>query len=156
MANEYGDILRREIVTTRVLDAPRDLVFEAWTDPEQLRLWWGPRGFSNTFHEIEVAPGGVWTYTMHGPDGTNYENEMRFVEIVTPEKIVIDHQTTPRFTLTVLFDDYRGKTKITFRQLFETEQVYEAIRKLATQGNEENFDRLAGHVAEKAAGRRSR
>jgi uncharacterized protein YndB with AHSA1/START domain len=69
MANEYDGIVQREIVTTRVFDAPRALVFEAWTDPEQLKQWWGPRGFSNTFQLFEMKPGGLWQYTMHGPNG---------------------------------------------------------------------------------------
>lgn len=85
MTNEYAEILDREIVTTRVFPAPRAVVFAAWTDPDQLRQWWGPRGFSNTFHVCEMRPGGLWSYTMHGPDGKDYPNEARFVEITPPE-----------------------------------------------------------------------
>lgn len=72
MMNEYAGIIAREIVTTRVFDAPRAMVFAAWTDPDQLKLWWGPKGFSNTFHTCEIKPGGLWTYTMHGPDGKKF------------------------------------------------------------------------------------
>ena len=57
----------REIVTTRVMDAPRELVFKAWTDPDHLVHWWGPTGFTNTFHEFDLKPGGVWRFVMHGP-----------------------------------------------------------------------------------------
>lgn len=150
MTNEYDEIVRREIVTTRVLDAPRALVFESWTDPEQLKVWWGPRGFSNTFHHFDMKPGGAWRYTMHGPDGTNYENEMEFVEITEP-RIVIDHVTPPRFRLTVLLEELGEQTKITFRQLFETSAVYDGVKRFAVQGNEDNLERLANHVAKKRA-----
>ncbi|HEY1901116.1 MAG TPA: SRPBCC family protein [Terracidiphilus sp.] len=149
MANEYEEIVRREIVTTRVFDAPRALVFESWTDPEQLKVWWGPHGFTNTFHHFDMKPGGTWRYTMHGPDGTNYENEMKFVEIIEPARIVIDHVTPPRFQLTVLFEELGEQTKITFRQLFETSAVREQIQSRAMRGNEENLERLANHVAKK-------
>ncbi|MBB5056125.1 uncharacterized protein YndB with AHSA1/START domain [Granulicella aggregans] len=148
MANEYDDVLRREIVTTRVFDAPRAMVFEAWTDPEQLKVWWGPRGFSNTFHEFEMKPGGTWRFTMHGPNGTNYENECRIVEITPPERIVIEHVSPPKFRLTAIFDELGTKTKLTFRQLFESPEVYGQIKRLAGQGNEDNLDRLANFLAE--------
>ena len=69
MTNQYDEIVRREIVTTRVFDAPRATVFEAWTDPEQLKIWWGPKGFTNTFHHCEMRPGGSWSYIMHGQIG---------------------------------------------------------------------------------------
>jgi len=151
MANEYEEIVRREIVTTRVFDAPRALVFESWTDPEQLKVWWGPRGFTNTFHHFDMKPGGAWRYTMHGPDGTNYENEMKFVEITEPARIVIDHASPPRFQLTVLFEELGDQTKITFRQLFETSAVYDGVKRFAVQGNEDNLERLANHVAKKRA-----
>ena len=148
MANEYEEIVQREIVTTRVLDAPRALVFESWTDPEQLKVWWGPHGFTNTFHHFDLKPGGAWRYTMHGPDGTNYENEMEFVEIAEA-RIVIDHMTSPRFRLTVLLEELGERTKITFRQLFETAALREQIKGRAMQGNEDNLERLASFVAKK-------
>src|SRR5688500_17668783 len=72
----------RELVITRLLNAPRELVFEAWTDPKQLLQWWGPKGFTNTFHTIEVKPGGVWKFIMHGPDGVNYPNQIIYHKIV--------------------------------------------------------------------------
>ena len=148
---EYDGIVRREIVTTRVFDAPRELVFDAWTDPEQLKVWWGPRGFTNTFHQFEFKPGGLWKYTMHGPDGRDFANESRFVEIVVPERIVLDHIVASRFRLTVLFEELGGRTKLTFRQLFETSAVYDQVKKFAVQGNEDNLDRLASAVEAKLA-----
>ncbi len=86
----------REIVSTRVFDAPRERVFQAWTDPEHLARWWGPKGFTNTFHEFDPRPGGVWGFVMHGPDGVDYKNRSVFVEIVKPERIVFDHVSGPR------------------------------------------------------------
>ena len=80
-----------EIVTTRVFDAPREWVFQAWTDPKQLEIWWGPDGFTNTTHQINVRPGGVWRFIMHGPDGVDYSNRIDFEEIVKPERIVYSH-----------------------------------------------------------------
>jgi uncharacterized protein YndB with AHSA1/START domain len=65
----------REIVLTHVFDAPRELVWNAWTDPQQVVEWWGPRGFTTTIHEMDVRPGGIWRHTMHGPDGTDYSSK---------------------------------------------------------------------------------
>lgn len=81
----------REIVLTRVLDAPRELVFDAWTDRKHIAQWWGPRGFTTTIHEMDVRPGGVWRFMMHGPDGVDYPNRIVFREVVKPERLVYDH-----------------------------------------------------------------
>src|SRR2546430_11151240 len=78
----------REILLTRVFDAPRELVFKVWTDPEHVGRWWGPRGFTNTIHEMDVRPGGVWRFTMHGPDGVDYLNRIVFIEVARPERLV--------------------------------------------------------------------
>jgi uncharacterized protein YndB with AHSA1/START domain len=77
----------REIVTTRVFDAPREMVFDAWTDPKHIGQWWGPIGFTTTTHEMDVRPGGVWRFTMHGPDGRDYKNRIVYTEIVRPERL---------------------------------------------------------------------
>lgn len=147
MTVQYDEIVRREIVTTRVFDAPRDVVFGAWTDPEQLKIWWGPKGFTNTFHHIDIKAGGSWSYIMHGPDGHNYPNEMQFIEVTAPERIVIDHTSYPQFRLTVLFHELGDRTKITFRQLFETSDIHDQVNKRALRGNEESLERLANIVA---------
>src|SRR3954471_663109 len=78
----------REIVISRLFDAPRELVWAAWTDPQQVVQWWGPKGFTTTIHEMDVRPGGVMRHTMHGPDGTDYANKSVFKEVVKPERIV--------------------------------------------------------------------
>src|SRR6478736_590865 len=85
------DTAGREIVVTRVFDAPRELVWEVWTDPKHVGHWWGPNGFSTTTAAMEVRPGGVWRYVMHGPDGRDYQNRIIFDEITPPERIVYRH-----------------------------------------------------------------
>ena len=81
----------RMIIGSRLFDAPRDLVFEAWTKPEYLAEWWGPNGFSLTTHAFEFKPGGVWRFVMHGPDGRDYQNRVTFDDIVRPERIAYHH-----------------------------------------------------------------
>jgi uncharacterized protein YndB with AHSA1/START domain len=81
----------RSIIGTRVFDAPRELVFSAWTDPKHLAQWWGPDGFTTTTSAFEFRAGGVWRFVMHGPDGRDYENRITFDEIVPPERIVYHH-----------------------------------------------------------------
>lgn len=132
----------RQIISIRVFDAPRELVWRAWTEPEHLIKWWGPKGFTNTFQEFNLKPGGVWKYVMHGPNGQNFQNKMVYVEIAKPERIILDHVTTPLFRVTATFEDLNGKTKVTFHQLFETVAVYEGVKGFAIPGNEQNFDRM--------------
>ena len=81
----------REIVITRVLHAPRELVWQAWTDPKHVVNWWGPRGFTTTIKEMDFRVGGAWVHTMHGPDGANYPNKSIFKEIVPFERITFSH-----------------------------------------------------------------
>ncbi len=107
--NAYGDdLLDREVVTTRVFDAPWALVFRAWTEPEHLMQWWGPKGFTNTFHEFEMRTGGKWRFTMHGPNGAEYLNEVEFEEVTPPERLIWKHVSMPHFQLTVLFEELSG------------------------------------------------
>jgi uncharacterized protein YndB with AHSA1/START domain len=136
----------REIVTTRVFDAPSELVFEAWTDPDQLMRWWGPKGFTNTFHEFDPKPGGAWRFVMNGPDGGSYENESVFVEVVKPERIVFRHVSVPQFQVTATFTDQADKTKLTWRMLFETVAECEKVKRFAVEANEQNLDRLEEHL----------
>jgi uncharacterized protein YndB with AHSA1/START domain len=110
----------REIVATRVFDAPRELVFQMWTDPKHISNWWGPRDFTTTTYEMDVRPGGVWRHVMHGPDGTDYQNEIVFLEVVKPERLVYNHVSEPPFQTTVTFAGQGGKTKVTARMLFES------------------------------------
>jgi len=140
----------REIVTTRVFDWPREHVFEAWTDPDHLARWWGPKGFSSTFQEFDVRPGGVWRLVMHGPNGADYQNKSVFVEIVKPERIVFEHVSGPAFQVTATFTELAGKTRLTFRMLFETAAECDKVKGFAVDANEQNFDRLEAELARMA------
>jgi uncharacterized protein YndB with AHSA1/START domain len=140
----------REIVSVRVFAAPRELVFRAWTEPQHLIRWWGPKGFTNTFHEFDLRPGGNWRFVMHGPDGTDYQNHVVFTEIVPPERIVLDHVSPPRFEITATFTDVGGKTRLIFRQLFENTKVRDGVAVFAVPANEENFERLQAELVNMA------
>lgn len=137
----------REIISTRVIDAPRERVFQAWTDPEQLALWWGPKGFTNTFHEFDLKPGGHWRFIMHGPDGTDYPNHSVFVEIVKPDRLILDHLSSPHFRVVATFSEEEGKTKNTFRMIFPSAEMCEKLKPICVPANEENFDRLTALLA---------
>ncbi|PYM42811.1 MAG: polyketide cyclase [Candidatus Rokuibacteriota bacterium] len=140
----------REIVTTRVIDAPRERVFKAWTDPEHLAQWWGPKGFTNTFQEFDMRPGGAWRFVMHGPDGVDYKNKSVFVEIVRPERIVFKHVSGPQFQVTATFTEQAGKSRLIFRMLFDTAAESAKVKGFAVEANEQNFDRLEAQLAKMA------
>lgn len=138
----------RESTHTRVISAPRERVYAAWTTPELLAKWWGPQGFTNTFHECDLRPGGRWRYTMHGPDGTNYENESVFVELARPERVVIHRLAgVHEFHLIGSFEDLGDRTRVTFRQIFRFKPHFETIRDFVKEKNEENLDRLEALVS---------
>ena len=88
----------REITVTRVISASRETVFEMWTNPKHIAQWWGPRGFTNTIEEMDVRPGGVWRFVMHGPDGVDYPNKIVYREVVRPERLVYSHVLEPILT----------------------------------------------------------
>lgn len=148
---EIGD---REIVISRVLDAPRERVFEAMTDPKQVIRWWGPNGFTTTIHEMDVRPGGVWRHTMHGPDGTDYPNKSIFLEIVKPERIVYQHAGGIKerggacFKGIWTFEDQGGKTKVTLRLTFASSEERDHTVKeyQAIEGGKQTLARLAEHL----------
>jgi uncharacterized protein YndB with AHSA1/START domain len=121
--------------------SPRD-VFAAFEQPDRLAQWWGPNGFRNTFEQFEFTPGGRWNFVMHGPDGTNYPNESVFREIEPDTKIVIDHVSQERFTLTVTLTAHGDKTHLAWAQEFETPEVAARLRSICEPANEQNLDRL--------------
>jgi uncharacterized protein YndB with AHSA1/START domain len=142
----------REIVIERVLNAPRELVFEAWTNPKHLPHWWGPTGFTTTTHEIDVRPGGVWRFIMHGPDGTDFNNRIGFVEIVKPERMIYSHGedgAPGQFHVTVTFVSQDGKTRLTMRSLFASAAERDKVVKEyhAIEGGNQTLDRLAEYLA---------
>ncbi len=137
-----------EIVSTRLLNTSRENAFRAWTDPEILKLWWGPAGFTNTFHEFDPVPGGKWKFTMHGPEKGNYENEAIFLQLVNPSLIAWDRISQPLFRVVTTFETVEAdKTLLTFRMQFASKEECDKIRRFAVDKNEENFDKLEVELA---------
>jgi uncharacterized protein YndB with AHSA1/START domain len=143
----------RELVLQRVYDAPRELVYKVWTDPEHVVRWWGPNGFTTTNHSMEVKVGGVWSYTMHGPDGTDYPNRMAFLVVEPNERLVYDHgedELNPKmFQGSATFEDVGGKTRLTLRLVFDTaEQRDETVKRAgAIEGGKQTLARLAEYIS---------
>lgn len=145
--NTVVNIEGRELTVTRLFQAPRDLVYQTWTDPLYLSHWWGPAGFTITTHSIDVTPGGVWSYVMHGPDGTDYINQIRYIEIVRPEKLVYSHgdnEEEERFRVTVTMEEKGNATELTMRMEFHTaEELEETVQKYgAIEGAKSTMGRL--------------
>ena len=145
--------LDREIVLTRVFDAPRELVFEAWTKPEHAMKWFGPKGFTCTLHEMDVRVGGRWRFDMIAPDGQRFTNRMKFRRIERPTLIEFDHGVDSdddpgRFRTTITFDEQGDdKTVITLRQLHPTKAQRDAgIGFGAVEYGYQTLEKLARHV----------
>lgn len=145
------------MIGTRILDAPRALVFQMWTDPKHLSRWWGPNGFTTTTSAYDLRPGGMWRFVMHGPDGRDYENRITFEEIVPPERIVYRHgggdDVEPvQFRTTVTFEDLGGKTRLTMRGQFPSAAERDrVIREYgADTGLAQTLARLADYLAKQA------
>jgi uncharacterized protein YndB with AHSA1/START domain len=129
-------------------------VFDAWTDPEHLPFWWGPRGFTTKVHEMDVRPGGIWRLTMRGPDGTDYKNRIVFIEVVRPERLVYRHEPEQgsepvSHETTVTFEMQGDKTHVTLRMLFPTAAKREHVvtKHHAIEGGNQTLARLAEHLA---------
>ncbi len=119
----------REIVATRVVDASREHVFEMFTDRQHVARWWGPKGFTSTIDEMDVRPGGVWRFVMHGPDGTDYKNKIVYDEIARPERLVYTHTGGAQFQATATFTSYAEKTVLAMRMLFESSRERDRVVK---------------------------
>lgn len=148
------DTADREIIISRIVDAPRTKVWRAFTEPEHLIQWWGPNGFTNTFHEFAFKEGGVWRFMMHGPDGTDYPNRIVFDEIVPQEHIAYTHDDdSPEekghvFHSTVSFEEQAdGKTKVTLHLVCQTAGERDFMVKFgAIEGGKQTLGRLAAHL----------
>lgn len=149
-----------ELVITRILNAPRALVFEAFTKPEHLIKWWGPRGFTNTFKEINIKPGGVWKFTMHGW-GQDFPNKIVYKEIVKNERISYEHSgddnpdDISRFDVVITFEEQSAdKTKLTMTTIFKTKaERDEVVEKFgAVEGGSQTIDKLEEELAVMQAG----
>jgi len=160
-ANTEAAVEGSEIVFTRVFDAPRALVFDAWTDAEKIAQWWGPAGFTTTTQKMDVRPGGVWRFVMHGPDGRDYQNRIVYEEVARPKRLVYAHggaeDVEPvNFRVTVTFDEDGGKTRLTMRMVFPSAEERERVAREygAVEGGRQTLARLAHYVAGEGAGER--
>ena len=154
-ANPTKGPAEREVVITRILDAPRSLVFKAWTDPKHVAQWWGPHGFTTPVCELDVRPGGAIRIHMRGPDGTVYPMTGVYQEIVEPERLVftgaaLDEEGNPLFEVlnTVTLAEQGGKTTLTL-QARVVKSTAEAIPYLEGMeaGWEQSLERLEAHLA---------
>jgi uncharacterized protein YndB with AHSA1/START domain len=144
----------REVVISRVIDAPRELVFEAFTEVRHLSQWWGPHGFTTTTRTFEFRAGGVWDFVMHGPDGTDYQEWISFSEIVPPERISLLHgerRDDPNaFESILTFTPEGAATRIEMRTVFRTKALRDqAVEKYhAIEGGQQTLSNLADYVTE--------
>jgi uncharacterized protein YndB with AHSA1/START domain len=132
--------------TRRIIPYKPHEIYAAFANPVRLAKWWGPKDFTNTFNVFEFKIGGDWKFIMHGPDGHNYPNECVFSELKPVEKIVIQHVSPPRFTLSISLVAIDKGTQLFWVQEFEDPKVAEAVRHIAEPGNEQNLDRLQMHL----------
>ena len=145
------DLEQRTLVIERIFDAPRDLVFKAWTDPNHMRHWWGPRGFDSTVLAMDFRIGGAYRIQMRSPENTDHWSQGIYREIVPPERLVMvgswaderGNPTTPETTTTVTFEDRGGKTRLTLHAIFESVTARDAHR----GGWNSSFERLAAYLA---------
>jgi uncharacterized protein YndB with AHSA1/START domain len=147
-----------EIRITRIYDAPVNIVWDAWTDPQQVAQWWGPRGFTLTTHSKDLRPGGGWHYTMHGPDGVDYPNKTKYLEIENHSKLVYDHGANddrpPLFRVTVLFSEVGGKTRMEMTMALPTPEAAEETRTIIRKaGGNSTWDRLAEYLEKASSGK---
>ena len=142
--DEASSTAGREITVTRIIDAPRETVFEMWTNPKHIAEWWGPQGFTNTIEQMDVRPGGVWRFVMHGPNGVDHQNEIVYREVVRPERLVYSHLSEPHFDVTVNFGEEGDKTKLALRMVFESAELRDKVAQefRALEGVNQTIDRL--------------
>lgn len=134
--------------TVQEFDVPREVLYNAWANPEQIAQWWGPRGFTNTFDTFDFQPGGDWIFTMHGPDGTGYPNHSIFTKIQAPSRIEFDHISGHKFHVIAEFDDLgNNRSKLTWRMIFEDAEEFEKVKEFVKKGNLQNVEKLQAFLA---------
>ena len=134
--------------TSRAFSASPEVVFAAISSAERLARWWGPDGFSNRFETFEFKNGGVWKFTMSGPDGSNYLNDSLFESIVPDRLVVVKHTSQPCFTLSIKLEPTASGTTVTWEQTFESPEVAKSIKHIVEPANEQNLNRWQAEVAE--------
>ena len=152
-ASDNASTAGREIVISRVVEAPRELVWQAWTQPEHVAQWWGPNGFTSTIQEMDVRVGGVFRMVMHGM-GQDFPNVMTYLEVERPARLVYDHgngepDDPNKFHVTVTFVEQDGKTEVTMRSLFATAEARDfVVREFgAIEGGRQHLARLSEHLS---------
>ncbi|AUN97388.1 hypothetical protein DOM21_14525 [Bacteriovorax stolpii] len=148
-----------EIYIERIYDAPVKIVWEAWTDPDQVAKWWGPRGFTHTTKSKDFRPGGKWIYTMHGPDGVDWPNITTYHEIIPYSRLMYDHggneERDALFRVTVNFIELKNdKTKMEMWMAFPDPEAAKEIGKhIRKAGGNATWDRLAEHLEKRSSGK---
>jgi uncharacterized protein YndB with AHSA1/START domain len=142
----------RELIVTRTINAPRELVWEAWTNPKHIVNWWGPNDFITTVEEMDFRVGGLWLHTMTHIDGTRYPNHSIFKEIIYPSKLVYDHGDGERvwFEATVTFEETGSGTLVTIRQLFPSKVSRDEVAEKsgAIEGGKQHLNKLEIYIKE--------
>lgn len=138
--------------TSREIPAAVDRVFAAFRNPQRLARWWGPAGFSNTFTACEFKSGGRWSFIMHGPDGRDYPNGSTFAQIEAPGKVVVQHDSEPKYRLTITFTPSTVGTTVSWSQAFESSKAAERLKHIVIPANEQNLDRLSAEVLRESDG----
>lgn len=159
--DEATVISDREMTATRLFDARRELVWKAWTDPKHIGKWWGPNGFTTTTDIMDVRPGGVWRFVMHGPDGRDYKNKIVYIEVEKPKRLVYKHagdeETEPvSFHVTVTFAEKGGKTELSMRSVFPSaEELARVVKEYkADEGLTQTLNRLRDYLGKPTGGSR--
>jgi uncharacterized protein YndB with AHSA1/START domain len=134
--------------TSREIPATVEQVFAAFS-PEHLARWWGPAGFTNTFHVCEFKNGGRWSFIMHGPDGRDYPNENMFAEVEPLKKVVVQHVSEPKYQLTIGLTPSAKGTVVSWSQAFENSEVAKRIEHIVVSDNEQNLERMSVEVLRK-------
>ena len=145
---EIVDTKNRELRVTRMLDAPLDIVWKVWTNPEDIAQWWGPNGFTNTTYKMDVVANGEWLLTMHGADGKRFPNKSVFIEIVPQKKIVFRH-FNPNYLATIIFDQMDSKSFLDWTMVFDTDELFKIVVNTfkADEGLIQNVDKLERYLA---------
>ena len=153
MVEKYNTFRQEDniLIHTRILDAPRDLVWEVWTNPEHIKEWWGPDGFSLTTKSMNVEPGKIWDFIMHGM-GRDWDNKIEYVEVKKPSFLSYKHSGERsddyNFTVSILFEEVDGKTLLTMKSIFKSKAIIEELNKKvnAIEGGKQTLNRLENYL----------
>jgi uncharacterized protein YndB with AHSA1/START domain len=148
MESEKANTAVRELIITKLLQAPIELAWKVWTGPDHIKNWWGPNGFTNTISKMELKPGGEWNLVMHGPDGIDYKNKSIFREIIKYRKIVYQHITGPKFLASVEFESNGKATFLRWHMVFESrEEFIQTVKTFkADEGLKQNVEKLTEYL----------